>query len=162
MENLSASTKAKQLAKVPAALVPKPAPIGTLTLKSTWTSKTAPLDLRISLMAHRVVCASGAGFELMRILTQDFAAFLVVTFDVTPLEIAKPPPLAPIRAGSMIEFPAQSISHTSKKLEMPAGQNASDTGKDLPDLMLLDPSGAGVNSQAGKSSSAGCDNGRCE
>jgi len=57
-------------------------------------------------MAHRVVCASGAGFELIRILTRDFDAFLVVTFDVTPLEIAKPPPLDPIRAGSMIEFPA--------------------------------------------------------
>jgi len=57
-------------------------------------------------MAHRVVCASGAGFELIRILTRDFDAFLVITFDVTPLEIAKPPPLEPIRAGSMIEFPA--------------------------------------------------------
>lgn len=81
-------------------------------------------------MAHRVVCASGAGFELIRMLTRDFEAFLVATFDVTPLEIAKPPPLAPIRAGSMIEFPAWSVSHTSKKLEMPAGHVASDAGND--------------------------------
>jgi len=57
-------------------------------------------------MAHRVVFASGAGFELIRMLTRDFDAFLVVTFVVTPFEIANPPPLAPIRAGSVMEFPA--------------------------------------------------------
>jgi len=81
-------------------------------------------------MAHRVVFASGAGFELIRMLTRDFDAFLVVTFVVTPFEIANPPPLAPIRAGSVMEFPAQSVSHTSKKLEMPAGHVASEAGND--------------------------------
>ena len=87
-------------------------------------------------MAHRVVFASGAVLELILILTRDFEAFLVVILAVIPREIANPPPLEPILAGSMIGFPAGSISHTSKKLEMPAGHFASEPGNDYVPLFL--------------------------
>jgi len=80
-------------------------------------------------MAHRVVRASGAGFELIRILSRGLEAFRVTILAVTAGEIANPPPLAPIRAGSLIGFPVASVSHTSKKLEMPAGHAASETRK---------------------------------
>lgn len=87
-------------------------------------------------MAHRVVFASGAILELILILIRDFEVFLVVILAVTPREIANPPPLAPILAGSMIRFPVGSISHTSKKLEMPAGHFASDLGNNCVLLLL--------------------------
>lgn len=155
-----ASTNAKQLAKVPAALVPKPDPMGTLTLKSMWTSKVAAASFKISVMADRVVCASGAGFELMRMLRRDLDAFLVDTLAVAPLGIANPPPLAPIRAGSMIEFPAASVSHTSKKLEMPAGHVASEAGNEYVPLFLRRISNEAAETRKGCPTCR--DDGRCE
>ncbi len=54
---------------------------------------------------------------------------LAVTLALTPRAIPNPPPLAPIRVGSVSAFPAGSVSHTSKKLDMPAGEAASAAGK---------------------------------
>ena len=81
-------------------------------------------------MAHSVVLASGACLELTRIRTLDFNDFLVDTLALTPRLRAKPPPLAPISNGSVRGLPTGSTLQISKKLDNPAGQAASDTGKD--------------------------------
>jgi hypothetical protein len=78
--------------------------------------------------AARVVCASGAVCELILISIRVRSFFLTVTRDVAPRAIANPPPRAPILAGSPIGLPAASWSQTSKKLDMPAGQKAAETG----------------------------------
>jgi hypothetical protein len=76
------------------------------------------------------VFASGAAFELIRIVIRFFDDFRVETRAFTPRLIAKPPPRAPMRAGSFRGFPVESMVQISKKLDMPAGQVASDTGKE--------------------------------
>ena len=82
-------------------------------------------------MAERVVRASGAGFELIRMEIRVCGAFLTYTLALTPRVIPKPPPLEPIRVGSVNALPAGSVSHTSKKLDIAAGLAASETGKDV-------------------------------
>ncbi len=107
--------------------MPNPAPIGQATFKSIAISKVIPCVFRICSIADRVVCASGAGFELILILILVSALFLTMAREVAPRGIANPPPLAPILAGSVSGLPDESKLHTSKKLEIPAGQNASET-----------------------------------
>jgi len=79
-------------------------------------------------IAERVVCASGAGLELILICIRVRYRFLTVTRDVTPRAITKPPPLDPTLVGSESALPAVSLLHTSKKLEIPAGQKAAESG----------------------------------
>ena len=67
-----------------------------------------------------------------------FSAFLVVTFAEIPRLRAKPPPLAPILTGSVRGLPSVSALQISKKLDMAAGDTASEDGK----VLCLGPRGA--------------------
>ena len=135
----AASETARHEARVPAALVPNPAPIGHRIFRSIATSKVKFCDFRSCSIADRVVCASGAAFELILILILVSALLFTMVREMAPRGIAKPPPRAPILAGSTIGFPDESRLHTSKKLEIPAGQNASETRNGLADC--ANPSG---------------------
>jgi len=69
--------------------------------------------------------------ELIRIVILVLGDFRTDMRALTPRLSAKPPPRAPMRAGSVRSVPAASMLQISKKLDMPAGQVASDTGKEL-------------------------------
>jgi len=125
----AASDTARHEAKVPAALVPNPAPIGDATLTSMPTSRVIPCVFRSCSIAERVVCAPGAGFELILTLTRVTPLFRTMALELAPREIANPPPRDPILAGSASGWPDESTLQISKKLEIPAGQNASETRK---------------------------------
>jgi hypothetical protein len=123
----AASETARHDAKVPAALVPNPAAIGHATCTSIATSRIIPRVSRSCSIAEWVVCASAAGFELILILIRVSPLFRTMALEVAPRGIAKPPPRDPILAGSASGSPDESTLQTSKKLEIPAGQNASET-----------------------------------
>ncbi len=60
-----------------------------------------------------------------------FDALLAVMVAEIPSLRAKPPPLAPIRMGSVMGLPSASVVQISKKLDMAAGDTASEEGKVL-------------------------------
>jgi len=73
---------------------------------------------------QRLVFASGAARPLIRMETRDLFVGLRRTLVTMPRDVTTPPPLAPARAGSLKGSPSGRLSQISKKLEMPAGENA--------------------------------------
>ena len=65
-----------------------------------------------------------------------FGAFLVVMVAEIPSLRANPPPLAPIRMGSVMSLPSASVLQTSKKLDMAAGEVAPELGNFRSDLFV--------------------------
>jgi hypothetical protein len=115
---------AKLAVKAPAALVPKPAPMGTSTLWLTTTLQALAALLSSIRRAVFVVSASGANFPLMKTRIAFVFASETVTSVKTPFWIPKPPPLEPTRSKSAMGVPSAVLSQISKKLEIPAGEKA--------------------------------------
>jgi len=75
-------------------------------------------------MAEIVVLASSAGLLLIRTEIRDSLLRVSRTRVRTPLEITRPPPLAPAYERSSKSRPSGRLSRISKKLLIPAGENA--------------------------------------
>lgn len=116
--------RARAVPKAPAALDPKPAPIGT----STWclTVILHVLGAFCSSVSTTVlvVSASGQSFPLIDTLIWFSSDSVKLTSVWTPLLIPNPPPRAPIWFGLWRSLPSEVRSQISKKLEIPAGEKA--------------------------------------
>ncbi len=116
--------RARAVPRAPAALDPKPAPMGTSTrcLTVTWyVSGTFSNNVSTTVL---VVSASGQSFPSINTRICFSFASARPTSVKTPLLITNPPPRAPICSGSVIGAPSGVLSQISKKLEIPAGLKA--------------------------------------